>query len=57
MRRSSMREKAAISWKEAVEEGRRFRHSSASSNEDEEEATNGEAAEVVRLLSIDLLTV
>ena len=52
-----MREKAAISWKEAVEEGRRFRHSSASSNEDEEDATNGEAAEVVRLLSIDLLTV
>lgn len=32
-----MREKAAISWKEALEEGRRIRESSLSGEEEEDE--------------------
>ena len=35
-----MREKAAISWKEAMEEGRRFRENSVSSNDDDDVSTS-----------------
>lgn len=43
VRRSSMREKAAISWKEALEEGRRIRESSFSNDDDDEEERKTQA--------------
>ena len=47
-----MREKAAISWKEAVEEGRRFRQESMSSNDDEDDVTRRAAADDVRTTNL-----
>ena len=52
VRRSSMREKAALSWKEAVEEGRRFRQESMSSNDDEDDVTRRAAADDVSTVTL-----